>query len=92
MRKNSQRLTSLLGVLRLGFRAANFSFGGVFGCGLVRTRGCRVTMVSLMVGDIEPGAFEDYGYRREDAARFALALGTGDSAFITETSPLFEPI
>ena len=92
MRKNSQRLTSLLGVLRLGFRAANFSFGGVFGCGLVRTRGCRVTMVSLMVGDIEPGAFEDYGYRREDAARFAPALGTGDSAFITETSPLFEPI
>jgi len=50
-----------------------------------------VTVVALMVGDIKSGALEDYGYRREDAARLATALGTSDRAFISKASLLLEP-
>ncbi len=48
-------------------------------------------MVCLMVSDIKSGAFEDYGHRREDAARLALALGTLDLAFVRKASLLLEP-
>ena len=50
-----------------------------------------MTVVPLIIGNIESGALENYWHWRENTSRLALAFGTNGRAFIIKTPLLLEP-
>ena len=82
--KTFQELTvSLCGVSLNFVFTLNFVFILNFICTVC---GCRVTVVTPVVGRIKPRPFENYRYWREDTLCITLALRTGDRIIFTKAS------